>query len=120
MSCVRGLPKYVRYRNEIRGHYALGGKPSITRLAEQNWFALPSVLERLESFARHTLGSTPVELNRRIRVLGRNGYIPKLRYRQRVSLIETLDGLEAETEDGRVYLLRNYRKFRQVPDLSAR
>lgn len=111
----QGLPEYVRYRNEIRGHYALGGKPSIIRLAEQNWFALPSVLERLESFARQPLGSTPVELNRRIRVLGRNGYIPKLHYRQRVSLIETLDGLEAETEDGRVYLLRNYRKFRQVP-----
>ena len=33
----------------------------------------------------------------------------------RVSLTETLDGLEAKTEDGRFYLLRDYRKFRQVP-----
>ena len=30
-------------------------------------------------------------------------------------MIKTLDGLEAGTEDGRVYLLRNYRRFRQVP-----
>lgn len=110
-----GLPEYIRYRNEVRGHYALKGKPSTIRLLEQSWFALPSVLDRLESFARHPLGSAKVDLNCCIRVLGRNGYIPKLRHRQRVSLTETLDGLEAKTEDGRVYLLRNYRKFRQVP-----
>lgn len=111
----RRLPEYVRYRNEVRGHFALDGKPSTTRLREQNWFALPSVLDRLESFARHPLGSAKVDLSCCIRVLGRNGYIPKLRYQQRVALTETLDGLEAETEDGRVYLLRDYRRFRQVP-----
>jgi len=110
-----GLPEYVRYRNEVRGHYALSGKPSISRLQEQDWFALPSVLANLESYARHPLGSTSVELNGCIRLLGRNGYIPRLRYQQKISLIETLEGLEAETEDGRVYLLRDYRKFRQVP-----
>ncbi|MDT5120892.1 MAG: putative transposase [Acidobacteriota bacterium] len=109
----QGLPEYVRYRNEVRGHYALEGKPSTTRLQNQNWFALPSVLDSLESYARHPLGSTKVDWNCCIRVLGRNGYIPKLRYGQRVSLTETLDGLEGETEDGRVYLLRNYRKYRR-------
>jgi transposase InsO family protein len=110
-----GLPGYVRYRNEVRGHYALDGKPSATRPGQQNWFALPSVLDSLESFARHPLCSTKVDLSCCIRVLGRNGYIPRLRYRQRVSLTETLDGLEAETEDGRVYLLRDYRRLRRVP-----
>ena len=99
----------------MRGHFALNGKPSTTRLGEQSWFALPSVLDRLESYARHPLGTTKVDLSCCIRVLGRNGYIPKLRYRQSVSLTETLDGLEAETEDGRVYLLRDYRRLRQVP-----
>jgi transposase len=88
-----------QFKNEVRGHYALSGKPSISRLQEQDWFALPSVLERLESFARHPLGSTSVELNGCIRLLGRNCYIPRLRYRQMVSLVETLEGLEAETED---------------------
>jgi transposase InsO family protein len=111
----QGLPEYVRYRNEVRGHYAINGKPSTTRLLEQNWFVLPSVLDRLESFARHPLGTKKVDLSCCIRVLGRNGYIPKLRYRQRVSLTETLDGLEATTENGRVYLLRDYRRLRQLP-----
>jgi transposase InsO family protein len=109
------LPAYVRYRNEVRGHYALGGKPALTRLQEQHWVALPAVLERLESFARRPLGATAVEVNSCIRVLGRNGYIPHLRYRQQVLLTETLAGLEAQSEDGRVYLLRNYRQFRRVP-----
>jgi transposase InsO family protein len=110
---TKNLPAHVRYRNEVRGHAALGGKPSTTRLQEQTWYALPAVLDHLESYARHPLGTTSVELNGCIRVLGRNGYIPKLRYRQKVSLIETLDGLEAETTDGRIYLLRNYRQYRQ-------
>jgi len=111
---TKALPAYVRYRNGVRGHDALGGKPSTTRLQEQNWLALPSVLDRLESWARHPLGTTSVGLNGCIRVLGRNGYIPQLRYRQKVSLIETLDGLEAETADGRIYLLRHYRWYRQA------
>jgi transposase InsO family protein len=110
----QGLPEYVRYRNEVRGHHALGGKPSTTRLREQNWVALPSVLDCLESFARHPLGTITVGLNNCIRVLGKNGYIPSVCYRGKVLLTETVDGLEAETEDGSVYLLRNYRRFKQA------
>lgn len=110
----RDLPEYVRYRNHVRGHLALGGRPSITRLQEQDWFALPTALERLESFARHPLEPTPVEINGCIRAMGRNGYIPGLRYREKVALTETLDGLEAETKDGRIYLLRNYRKYKHA------
>jgi hypothetical protein len=99
-ALTKNLPAYVRDRNEVRGHAALGGKPSTIRLQERTWYALPAVLDRLESYARHPLGTTSVELNGCIRVLGRNGSVPKLRYRQKVSLIETLDGLEAETADG--------------------
>lgn len=110
----QGLPEYIRYRNEVRGHHALRGKPSTSRLREQHWFALPSVLGRLESYARHPLGAAAVGLNGCIRVLGRNGYIPGLRCGERVSLTETLEGLEAETGDEGVYLLRDYRKLRQV------
>ncbi len=40
--------------------------------------------------------------------------MPGLLPKEKVSLTETFDGLEAETEDGRVYLLKNYRKFRRV------
>jgi transposase InsO family protein len=111
----QGLSEYVRYRNEVRGHHALGGKPSTSRLREQHWFALPSVLDRLESFARHPLSTATAGLNGCIRVLSRNGYVPGLLPQEKVNLTETFDGLEAETEDGRVYLLKDYRKFRQVP-----
>ena len=69
---MQKLPAYVRYRNEVRGHAALSGKPSTTRLQEQTWYALSTVLDRLESFARHSLGMTSFELNGCIRVLGRN------------------------------------------------
>jgi transposase InsO family protein len=31
----QGLPQYVRYRNEVRGHFALNGKPSATRLGSR-------------------------------------------------------------------------------------
>lgn len=92
-----------------------GGNERFEALREQNWFALPSVLDRLEGYARRPFGTKKADLSCCIRVLGRNGYIPKLRYGQRVSLTETLNGLEAETEDGRVYLLRDYRRLRQVP-----
>ncbi len=49
----RDLPDYVHYRNTIRGHQALGGKPAITRLREQPRVASasPDLLDRLESFA---------------------------------------------------------------------
>jgi hypothetical protein len=87
----------------------------ISVVDSEHWFALPSVLDRLESYVRYPLGAATAGLNGCIRVLGRNGYVPGLRYKEKVSLTETFDGLEAETEDGRVYLLRKYRKLRQVP-----
>jgi nucleotide-binding universal stress UspA family protein len=114
-----GLPEYVRYRNEGRGHYALGGKPALTRLQEQHWVALPAVLERLESFARHPLGATSVEVNSCIRVLGRNGYIPNLRYRQKVWLTETLDGLEALLEEVALKTRAQLKELAESPRLSG-
>jgi hypothetical protein len=40
-----GLRGYVHYRNTIREHAELGGKRATTRLQEQSWLALPSVLD---------------------------------------------------------------------------
>jgi len=56
----RDLPGYVYYRNHIRGHHALGGKPAITRLNEYTHLALPAVLERLLGRSR-TGFYTPAE-----------------------------------------------------------
>lgn len=76
----RNLPEYVHYRNHVRGHLGLGGKPSISRLQEQNWFALPSILEKLESYARHPLGSKTVGQDGTIHVLKREAHLhPQLK-----------------------------------------
>lgn len=65
------LPAYVHYRNHVRGHHALDGKPAVTCLREQHFFALPSVLERLETFARVEHEPQHTKLNSCLRVLGR-------------------------------------------------
>jgi Integrase core domain len=105
----RALPAYVTYRNQIRGHYALQGHPAVTRLREQHYFALPTVLDRLEQYAWCDRGHKKVGANRCLGAQGRRVYInPKLSG-QHLGLYETLDGLEAEDADGKYYLLRNYR-----------
>ena len=109
-----GLPASVRYRNEVRGHYALGGKPATTRLKEQHYFALPSVLDRLESFARYEKKPQKLGPGLSINVLSRNGYLPGMRDKDEVRIFETLDGLEAHAQDGRIFLLKNFSTYRQM------
>jgi len=46
----------VHYRNHIRGHSALGGKPFIIRLNEYMQTALPAVLQGLEKYACYEIG----------------------------------------------------------------
>lgn len=110
----RDLPAYVHYRNHVRGHYALGGKPAVTRIREQDFFALPSLLERLETFARVEQEPQHTGLNCCFRVLGRNGYVSGIGSGVRINLTETLDGLEARNEDGARFLLKEYRKWKQI------
>jgi len=107
----RDLPEYVHYRNYVRGHWALDGQPAITRLREQDFFALPSVLEKLETFARAPVGMRVVRRNGYILLLGQEVYIGERYDRQTVCLTDTLDGLEVRVPDGKVFLLPNYRKF---------
>jgi hypothetical protein len=105
------LPAYIDYRNQVRGHAALDGKPSATRLQEQDWYALPSVLEKLETFARHPLGYRMIGDRGIFPLLGQDAYLNPRHTGERLFFVETLDGLEARAEDGRVYLLRDYRKY---------
>lgn len=105
------LPEYVYYRNHVRGHWALGGKPAITRLREQDFFALPSVLEKLETFVRAPAGLRVVRRGGYILLLGQEVYIGARYNKKTVCLIDTLDGLEVRTPDGKVFLLPKYRKL---------
>jgi hypothetical protein len=103
------LPAYLSYRNERRGHYALQGQPAITRVREQHFFALPTVLEQLEHYAWCERGQKTVGPDGRVKVNGRSANITPRLSGQRLDLYETLDGLEAQAADGTCYLLRNYR-----------
>ncbi len=104
------LPAYVEYRNQIRGHYALQGNPAVTRLKEQDFFALPQVLKNLESYAWCHRGQRTVGSNGVLSINSRMVYIHPRLSGQKIRLYETLEGLETEDSAGRFYLLKNYRK----------
>jgi transposase InsO family protein len=108
------MPSYVHYRNYIRGHKALGGKPSITRLQEQTEKAPSSILNQLESYAAYAVGRQEVSPDGSIRVLGRSAWLDVRVSGQGVTLYETLQGLEAKTQEGRWYLFPDYQRFRQL------
>ena len=91
----RDLPGYVYYRNHIRGHHALGGKPAITQLNEYTHLALPAVLERLESYACYEIGRKTIPATGSIRLFGRDAYLGTMAGRE-VTFFESLEGLEAQ------------------------
>jgi transposase InsO family protein len=107
----RDLPAYVEYRNNVRGHWALGGQPARTRLDEQHRMALPWVLEKLEAYARYEWGHKKVTEAGCLRLLSRHLYLDEALGGQRVTCYETLDGFEVHSADQQVYLLRDYRKW---------
>jgi Integrase core domain len=108
------LPSYVQYRNGVRGHRALGGKPSITRLQECTEKAPAYLLDRLESYAVYKIGRQKVNVDGSIRVLGRPAQLDGRLGGQEVTVYETLRGLEAEIQEGRWYLFPDYQRFRQL------
>jgi transposase InsO family protein len=108
------LPAYVHYRNHIRGHQALGGQPSITRLQEQHRMALPWVLDRLEEYAAVFVGSQRLSKRGYLRILARNAVFDPNWCGLEVSLYETLEGLEMRREGQPVALLRDYQSWRQM------
>jgi transposase InsO family protein len=108
------MRSYVHYRNCIRGHQALGGKPSITRLQEHTEKAPSAILTQLESYAVYELGRQTVNGDGSIRVLGRSAQLDESACGQEVTLYETLRGLETKTQEGRWYLFPDYQRFRQL------
>jgi transposase InsO family protein len=111
----RDLPGYVHYRNYVRGHRALGGKPAISRLNEYTPnVALPEVLERLESYARYEMGRRTIPATGRIRLFGRNAYLGKMAANLEVTFCESLDGLEAWINGQCRAILRDYRTLKQI------
>lgn len=110
----KDLPGYIYYRNHIRGHQALNGQPSITRLREQHRMALPWILERLEDYATYAVGQQVLPARGYLRLLGRNAYFDTRFSGLEVTLYETLNGLEMRHEDQPLALLRDYQAWRQM------
>src|SRR5215471_4025634 len=110
----RDLPAYVQYRNQVRGHWALGGRPAITRLREQHRMAVPWVLEGLERYACYEVGRKVLPATGGIRLLGREAYIDAAFGGVEVTFWETLEGLEARVAGQCVAILRGYRDMRQL------
>jgi transposase InsO family protein len=108
------MPSYVHYRNYIRGHKALGGKSSITRLQEHTEKAPSSILDQLERYAVYERGRQTVNIAGSIRVLGRGAQLDESASGQEVTMYETLQGLEVKTQEGRWYLFPDYQRFRQL------
>jgi transposase InsO family protein/transposase len=107
----RALPAYVQYRNEVRGHRALGGRPAITRLAEQHRMAVPWVLDSLEQYARYPMMQKKVTPEGCLGLFRRQVYLDVALSGQEITCYETVDGLEVRGANHRVYLLREYRRW---------
>ena len=106
---------YVYYRNYVRGHLALGGKPSITRRKQHDRLASQELLDRLERFARYELKRKVVSRYGYIPVVGRVAYVGRAWRQREITLVETLEGLEAQIEGQCVAIMTAYWKFRKLP-----
>jgi transposase InsO family protein len=114
------LPAYVYYRNHIRGHRALGGKPSIARLSEHDRFAPQDLLDRLEGFARCEVKRKVVSRYGYIPMFGRITYVGRAWRERELTFVETLEGLEAHAEGQCVAIMRDYWKYRKLPTWERR
>jgi hypothetical protein len=109
----RDLPGYVHYRNYVRGHRALSGKPSITRLNEHDCCLPQELLHRLESFAWHEVKRKVVDRYGYIQMFGRIAYVGRAWKEREITFIETSEGLEAYAEGRCVAVMRDYWKYRK-------
>lgn len=108
----RELPSYTYYRNYQRGHFALKGKPSITRLCNQDRFTIPFVLDRLEKYAVNELGEKIVNRYGYIRLFSRLIYAGEQFKGNKVQYFETLKGLEIRQDHFTVGILQDYYLYR--------
>jgi putative transposase len=105
----QALPAYVHYRNTIRGHRALGGKPASTRLQHPQRTASPQLLRRLEWYARAQRDRRRVSARGSIRLFGQELDVGRAWAGCTVVLVETLQGLEFHQGRRQVALLPDYR-----------
>jgi transposase InsO family protein len=108
----RDLPAYVHYRNTIRGHYALGGKPAITRLKKAHErTATQEVLDSLEGQASYEVARKVISSTGTMRLFGREAHVGMMLANTEVVFWESLEGLEARVDGTCITILRDYRTY---------
>ena len=111
----RELPTYVHYRNYVRGHRTLGGKPSITRLNEEHSrAACPDVFDHLESYACYEIERRTLSATGGFRMFNREAHVDAALANKEVIFFENLEGLEARIDGQGVAVLRDYRTYRHM------
>ena len=108
----RELPAYVHYRNYVRGHRALGGRPSITRLNEEHSRAASSdMLDHLESYASYETGRRTLSASGSFRMFNREAHVDTALANKEVIFFESLEGLEVRADGQSIAVLRDYRAY---------
>jgi hypothetical protein len=108
----RELPAYVHHRNFVRGHRALSGKPSITRLNEEHSRATSSeTLDHLECYASYETCRRVLSASGSFRMFNREACVDTRLGNRDVTFFESLEGLEARIDGQSIAVLRDYRSY---------
>lgn len=100
--------EYVKWRNEKKGHWALNGKPSITRLNENKKPKCDFTREYLESLAQVRIAARKVRQGGMIFVPKGVRFIGRQHVGKNVELWETLNGLEIRYRDKILDVIEDY------------
>lgn len=86
--------RYLTWRNNKKGHFALNGKPSISRLKENKKQKIEFTKEFLEGVAKFKIGERKVKVGGMIFFNRKTIFVNKNMKGKQVELWETLKGLE--------------------------
>lgn len=104
----RKFEKYLKWRNEKKGHFALKGNPSITRLQENKKPLQKFTRKQLENLAKVKIAERIVKPLGVVYLLNTIYHVdPKLEG-QKVELWETINGLEVCKGKKIYHLIRKY------------
>lgn len=102
--------KYLLWRNEKKGHFALKGKPSLTRLMENKKPTRNFTRKQLEGLAKVKIAERMVKPLGVVYLLNKIYHVdPKLEG-QKVELWETVKGLEIRSGEKIYHLIEEYWK----------
>jgi hypothetical protein len=82
--------------------------------------ASQEILDRLESFARYEVKRKVVSRCGYIQMFGRIAYVGRTWREREITLVETLEGMEAPIEGQCMAIMKDYWKFRKLPSWERR